>query len=128
MLRLGKSCRTPKNKIRIILVEPADPLNAGSVARVTKNMGLSHLVLVNPQCHPWGEEARRMAVHGDDVLAQARQVNSLPEALQGCYHAVATTGRDGTVPVPLESPHVVFPWLIAQNASSLLISKKRFAV
>ncbi|WP_017304582.1 RNA methyltransferase [Spirulina subsalsa] len=107
--------------IRIILVEPAGPLNVGSVARVMKNMGLSQLVLVNPQCNPWGEEARRMAVHGEDVLAQARQVDSLPEALQGCYHAVATTGRDGTVPVPLESPRVVFPWLIAQNAPSAVI-------
>ncbi|MCW6038128.1 RNA methyltransferase [Spirulina subsalsa FACHB-351] len=108
-------------QIRIILVEPAGPLNVGAVARVMKNMGLSQLVLVNPQCDPWGEEARRMAVHGDDVLAQARQVESLPEALQGCYHAVATTGREGTVPLPLETPRVVFPWLRAQNAPSAVI-------
>ncbi len=40
--------------IRIVLVEPAGALNVGSIARVMKNMGLHHLVLVNPHCDPVG--------------------------------------------------------------------------
>ncbi|MBF2034707.1 MAG: RNA methyltransferase, partial [Leptolyngbyaceae cyanobacterium T60_A2020_046] len=64
--------------VRIVLVEPAGPLNVGSVARVMANMGLSRLVVVNPQCDIWGEEARRMAVHAAPVLAAATVVPTLP--------------------------------------------------
>ena len=98
--------------VRIVLVEPAGPLNVGSVARVMANMGLSRLVVVNPQCDIWGEEARRMAVHAASVLAAATVVPTLPEALVGCRRAIATTGRSRTPDTPLELPEVALPWLI----------------
>ena len=99
--------------IRIVLVEPAGPLNIGSVARIMANMGLSHLVLVNPQCDPGGEEAQRMAVHAGDLLRAATIVATLPEALVGCRRAIATTARTRTLGPPLEAPETVLPWLIA---------------
>ncbi|MGG6242277.1 RNA methyltransferase [Nodosilinea sp. AN01ver1] len=98
--------------IRIVLVEPAGPLNVGAAARVMKNMGLRHLVLVNPQCDLQAEEAQRMAVHGDDVLAAATVVADLPEALVGCERAIATTGRLHRQDQPLELPEVALPWLL----------------
>jgi tRNA/rRNA methyltransferase len=98
--------------IRIVLVEPAGPLNVGSVARVMANMGLSQLVLVNPQCDPDGEEAQRMAVHAGDLLRAATIVATLPEALVGCRRAIATTARTRTLGPPLESPEAVLPWLV----------------
>ncbi len=58
--------------VRIILVEPAGALNVGAIARTLKNMGLSQLVLVNPDCDPLGEEARMMAVHAGDILENAK--------------------------------------------------------
>ncbi len=103
--------------LRIVLVEPLGALNVGSVARVMKNMGLSQLVLVNPQCDPASEAARQMAVHGGDVLAQAVQVPDLPAALQGCQRAVATAGRDRAAQpdaAPLPPPRQVLPWLLAE--------------
>ncbi|HSM80838.1 MAG TPA: RNA methyltransferase [Nodosilinea sp.] len=98
--------------IRIVLVEPAGPLNVGAAARVMKNMGLRHLVLVNPQCDPRAELALRMAVHGADVLAAATVVDSLPEALAGCERAIATTGRLHPQEQPLELPETALPWLL----------------
>jgi len=89
---------------RIILVEPAGPLNIGSVARILKNFGLSRLSLVRPQCDPWGPEARQMAVHAQEVLLGATIVQTLPEALQGCHHIAATTGRSDAIPFSLISP------------------------
>ncbi|NET61696.1 MAG: RNA methyltransferase, partial [Symploca sp. SIO2E6] len=71
-------------QVRIILVEPAGPLNVGAVARVMKNMGLSQLVLVNPQCEPLDIEAQHMAVHGVDILETAQLVATIPAALTGC--------------------------------------------
>ncbi|WP_035992693.1 RNA methyltransferase [Leptolyngbya sp. KIOST-1] len=103
------------DRIRIVLVEPAGPLNVGAAARVMKNMGLRHLVVVNPQCDLGGEEARRMAVHGADVLAAAQVVTSLPEALAGCERAIATTGRLHRQDQPLEPPEVALPWLLAPD-------------
>ena len=107
--------------IRIILVEPAGALNVGSVARVMKNMGLEKLVLVKPDCDPLGEEARRMAVHGVDVLENAQIVENLPEALQGCQRAIATTARSRSLLTPLELPREALPWLLGENLTSALI-------
>ncbi|MGG6296253.1 RNA methyltransferase [Leptolyngbya sp. AN02str] len=106
-------------QIRVVLVEPAGPLNVGSVARVMKNMGLQQLVLVNPQCDPLGEDARRMAVHGHDVLEAAQIVPSLAIALADCRRVVATTGRDrSSLNLPLDSPRTGLPWLLAPGATT----------
>jgi tRNA/rRNA methyltransferase len=103
--------------IRIVLVEPAGPLNVGSVARVMANMGLSQLVLVNPQCDHRGESARRMAVHAAEVLAAAIVVPDLPTALADCRRAIATTARSRTLGPPLERPEAALPWLITDTAT-----------
>ncbi len=110
---LSQSSSQALSHVRIVLLEPAGPLNIGSVARVMKNMGLSRLVLVNPQCDPLGEEARQMAVHAADVLEGAQRVDTLVDALRGCLRAVATTGRDRALPnTALESPRTCLPWLL----------------
>lgn len=104
---------SPLDGIRIVLVEPSGELNVGSVARILKNMGLQHLVLVHPHCDWLGAEAQKMAVHGSEVLRSAVVVSTLPEALTGCQRAVATVGRDRheTHPI-LELPRDALPWLI----------------
>ena len=79
--------------IRIVLVAPSHPGNIGAVARAMKNMALSELLLVNPKLFPHPEATAR-ASGADDVLAAARVVGSLPEALAGCGFVVATTSRD----------------------------------
>ena len=104
--------------IRIILVEPAGPLNIGSVARVMKNMGLRRLVLVNPHCNLLGAEARQMAVHGVDLLEAAQTVTTIPEALQGCQRAIATTARVRTPETQLETPEEALPWLLSDSAGN----------
>ncbi|MEG4217669.1 RNA methyltransferase [Microcoleus sp. Pol14C6] len=111
---------TADANIRIVLVEPAGPLNVGSVARVMKNMGLHQLVLVNPQCDHLGEEARLMAVRAADILETTKVVESLPAALVGCVRAIATTGDDcRSLPTQLEEPADALPWLL--EAPSALI-------
>ncbi|MBW4580073.1 MAG: RNA methyltransferase [Tildeniella nuda ZEHNDER 1965/U140] len=97
--------------LRIVLVEPAGALNVGAIARVMKNMGLHHLVLVKPRCDRLGEEARLMAVHAADVLEGATVVSTLPDALRGCQRAIATTARPRVATV-LESPRAALPWLL----------------
>ena len=109
------------NEIRIILVEPAGALNVGSIARVMKNMGLSNLILVNPQCDRLSESARQMAVHAVDILENAQIVSDLPQALQGCQRAMATTARSRALSTELESPKSALSWLIGEHITSALI-------
>ena len=108
-------------KIRIVLVEPAGGLNIGSIARVMKNMGLAQLVLVNPKCDPLGEDARKMAVHAQNILDNTLIVKDLPTALQGCQRAIATTARSRALPTKLESPREALPWLVDSKITSALI-------
>ena len=103
---------TGLERVRVVLVEPEGPLNIGSAARVMKNFGLHHLVLVNPQCDAVGELAQQMAVHAKDVLLAAEQVDSLGAALTGCGLAIATTARDRDLSRPLSLPETEFPHLL----------------
>ncbi|MDZ8054062.1 MAG: RNA methyltransferase [Aulosira sp. ZfuVER01] len=100
--------------LRIVLMEPAGPMNVGSIARVMKNFGLNHLVIVNPQCDPLSMEAMKMAVHAKEILESAIVVQTLPEALQGCVRVIATTGRVRSAQTPLEDPRTALPWLIEE--------------
>jgi tRNA/rRNA methyltransferase len=107
--------------VRIVLVEPAGPLNVGAIARVIKNFGLQQLVLVNPHCDPHGAEARQMAVHAQDLLNQVQIVPTLSDALSGCQRAIATTARERGFNAPLELPEQAFPWLLAPGVPTALI-------
>jgi TrmH family RNA methyltransferase len=79
-------------QVVVVLVEPQHPGNVGSAARAMKNMGLSRLVLVAPPA--WDPEtARWMAPGCGDLLASARVVGTLDEALQGTHTAIASTAR-----------------------------------
>lgn len=79
--------------LRVVLVETSHPGNIGAVARAMKNMGLERLVLVRPKAFPHSEASAR-ASGATDLLARARVVDSLPEALAGCGLVVATTARE----------------------------------
>jgi tRNA/rRNA methyltransferase len=95
----------------VVLVEPAGPLNVGSVARLCANFGVAQLRLVAPRCDHRGEEARRMAVHGGALLEQARLFPTLTAALADCRRVVASSGRRQGEPLPLLSPPAALRWL-----------------
>jgi len=102
--------------LNLVLVEPAGPLNLGSVARLCANFGLEELRLVAPRCDPRAEEARRMAVHGLPLLERARVFTTLEQAVADCRRVVACTGRLEGEPLPLEEPAACLPWLLAGQA------------
>ena len=96
-----------------MLVEPAGPLNVGSVARLCANFGIDELRLVAPRCDPGGDEARRMAVHGGALLERARHFPDLAAALADCRRVVATSGRIEQEALPLVTPDAALQWLLA---------------
>lgn len=91
------------SRIRVILVETSHPGNIGAVARAMKNMGMQRLYLVNPLKFP-DAEADARASGADDVLANARVVAGLPEALQGCHMVLGASARMRSLSWPQLEP------------------------
>ena len=68
------------SRIAVVLSRTSHPGNIGAAARAMKTMGLEDLVLVSPRHFPHAE-ATALAAGAADVLARARVVATLAEAL-----------------------------------------------
>ena len=89
--------------VRIVMVHTSHPGNIGAAARAMKNMCLSELVLVSPREFPSDEAAAR-ASGADDLLAAARVVGTLAEAVADCRVVIGASARLRTVNWPLLTP------------------------
>jgi tRNA (cytidine32/uridine32-2'-O)-methyltransferase len=78
--------------IRFVLVDTSHPGNLGACARAMKNMGLDTLVLVRPRAHGDPEAAAR-AAGAADVLARARLVATVEDAIGDCGRVYGTSAR-----------------------------------
>jgi tRNA/rRNA methyltransferase len=87
-------------------MEPQHSGNVGAVARAMKNMGLARLVIVNPPAYD-PEQARWMAPGCREILAHARIVATLDEALDGVHWAVAATARHRKHDQPTHEPRAL---------------------
>lgn len=86
--------------IRIVLCGTTHPGNIGSAARAMRTMGLTQLVLVNPERFP-DPQAGWMASHATGVLESATICTTLDEALKGVGFAIACTARVRELSLPL---------------------------
>ena len=89
--------------VRIVLVETSHPGNLGASARAMKTMGLEDLVLVAPHDFPSAEATAR-ASGADDVLARARVVDSLAEAIADCGFVTGASARLRRLAWPVVDP------------------------
>ena len=83
------------DNIHIVLVEPKNAGNIGSVVRAMKNMGLSRLRLVNPVPFRDEVEQRKMGYRSQEIIAAAREFTSLSAALQGISQVFLATAKKG---------------------------------
>lgn len=112
---------------RIVLVGTTHPGNIGSAARAMKTMGLHDLVLVNPRLPP-DEEAVARATGADDVLAAARTVTSLDEAVADCQLVIGASARIrrlGAEPVGPRQAVAEVMALPAGSRAALLFGRER---
>ncbi len=110
----------PPMKTRFILLNTSHAGNVGATARAMKVMGFTDLVLVAPR---WDnvlrrEETIQRASGALDVLANARVVATLDEAIEGLHHLCATamTPRDFGPPTLEPRPH--FAALAAEHGAN----------
>jgi tRNA/rRNA methyltransferase len=99
-------------QVVVVLVEPAGPLNVGSVARLCANYEVSQLRLVAPRCDPNDPQARLMAVRGGPQLQGAQCFERLADALADCRRVLACSGRRENQERPHLAPAEALAWLL----------------
>ena len=119
-------------RLRFILVETSRAGNIGSVARAMKTMGFSDLVLVNPRFADAlsDPEAVAFASGAGDVLANAKIVGSMAEALEGCHFAAAVSARLREFSPPVWTPRAFAGHVAAQQdlTAALIFGNERFGL
>lgn len=106
----------PPVKTRFILIETSHAGNVGAAARALKVMGFDDLVLVAPR---WSdvltrEETLQRASGATDVLARARVVATMDEALDGVSHLCATAMTPRDFGPPTRAPREHFAALVRE--------------
>ncbi|MDO9147624.1 MAG: RNA methyltransferase [Hydrogenophaga sp.] len=105
---------------RFVLIQTSHAGNVGGVARAMKVMGFDDLVLVAPR---WAnvlrrEETIQRASGANDVLAKARIVDTLDEALDGMDHLCATAMTPRDFGPPTRTPREHFAGLLGQTSAT----------
>ena len=118
-------------RTRFILIETSHAGNVGAAARAMKVMGFDELVLVKPR---WPnvlrkEETIQRASGANDVLAKARVVETLDEALDGVTHLCATAMTPRDFGPPTRSPREHLAGLAQGDHSvAFLFGTERFGM
>jgi tRNA/rRNA methyltransferase len=119
-------------RLRFVLVETSRAGNVGSVARAMKTMGFADLVLVAPKCADplIDPEAVAFASGASDVLAGARIVGTVAEALEGINFAAAVSARLREFSPPVWTPRTFAAHVAGQGElmPALILGNERFGL
>jgi tRNA/rRNA methyltransferase len=119
-------------RLRFILVETSRPGNIGGVARAMKTMGFTDLVLVNPRFADavTDAEAVAFASGAQDILAGARVVGSMAEALDGINFAAAVSARLREFSPPVLAPRQLASQLSGAGGlkAAVIFGNERFGL
>jgi tRNA/rRNA methyltransferase len=116
---------------RFILINTSHAGNVGAAARAMKVMGFDDLVLVAPR---WPdvltrEETIQRASGATDVLAKARIVATLDEALEGVSYLCATAMTPRDFGPPTSTPREHFgPLAASEHNVAFLFGSERFGM
>src|SRR6202041_2102403 len=116
--------------VRVVLIDPSRPGNICAVARAMKNMALSDLVLVRPRSFPHAESTA-LAAGADDILAGARVVESVEQAVADCAFIAGTTSRPRSYYWEFTTPREIAGRIVAlpeENRVALLFGSERYGL
>jgi len=107
---------TERDRLRVVLVTPRNPLNIGAAARAMSNFGFAKLRAVNP--YPLGFREARSAMGAAELLKRAEEHTTLAAAVADCTLVVGTTaGRKRESRHPLHTVQEGAP-LIRQEVAA----------
>lgn len=93
------------NNISIVLVNPQIPENIGATARAMHNMGINHLVLVNPKNRDLSRIKIMATGSSTHVIDKMEVYDDLLSAVGSFQYVVGTTARIGNLRPALSNPH-----------------------
>lgn len=123
--------RVTLSRVAIVLFRPRLPENIGAVARAACNMGISRLVVVQPESLE--EERMAMMATGPAVglLAQMQVHDDLAQALNPFQYIVGTTARLGGIRNDYFNPREIAARLVdisVNNDIALLFGPENFGL
>jgi TrmH family RNA methyltransferase len=84
------------DNVYVVLVEPKNPGNIGSTVRAMKNMGITHLRLVNPpEGYQDSPEQKKMGYRAQEITQQSEIFPTLTDALLDIRVAFLATSKKG---------------------------------
>ncbi len=101
--------------ISVVLIEPKDSINIGSVARVMDNFSFSNLILVSPRGFD-SEVAKRSACWATDILENIKTSECIDTTLGSFQQVIGFSSRHGRA---LPRPIGLFDF-VKQNQMSLM--------
>jgi len=104
------------DNLAVVLVKPRFPENIGMAARACVNMGVSELVVVQPERWDVDRIQSLATVKGADLVRSIRVENDLAKALAGYTQVYGTTARTGGWRSEILSPEKAAPMITGQIA------------
>lgn len=101
------------DRVKVVLVGTSHSGNIGSAARAMKVMGLSRMVLVDPQCQV-DAQAIALAAGASEIALNAEIYPTLEAAVADCGLVVGTSARSRTLEWPILEPRQCAEKLIAE--------------
>ncbi|MCU0284881.1 MAG: hypothetical protein MUF15_00655 [Acidobacteria bacterium] len=83
------------DNIYVVMVEPKNPGNIGAAVRAMKNMGISHLRLVNPIEYRESIEQKKMGYRAQEITEASEEFATLEEALADISLVFLATSKHG---------------------------------
>jgi tRNA/rRNA methyltransferase len=118
--------------VRIIMVEPHEAGNVGAAARAMKNFGFTDLTIVGSRELRTDTVSQWWAAGADDLVAKARRVDTLEEALADVHLAIATTAVRGRHVheqlTPSEAARVAEETLTAEQRLAIVFGREEWGL
>ncbi|HHY0336131.1 TPA: tRNA (cytosine(32)/uridine(32)-2'-O)-methyltransferase TrmJ [Vibrio cholerae] len=114
-------------RVKIVLVGTTHSGNIGSAARAMKVMGLSQMVLVDPQCQV-DAQAIALAAGASEIALNAQIYPTLEAAVADCGLVVGTSARSRTLEWPMLEPRECGEKLISeanQHSVAMVFGRER---
>lgn len=114
-------------RVKVVLVGTTHSGNIGSAARAMKVMGLSQMVLVDPQCQV-DAQAIALAAGASEIALNAQIYPTLEAAVADCGLVVGTSARSRTLEWPMLEPRECGEKLISeanQHSVAIVFGRER---
>ncbi|HGF7547420.1 TPA: tRNA (cytosine(32)/uridine(32)-2'-O)-methyltransferase TrmJ [Vibrio cholerae] len=115
------------DRVKVVLVGTTHSGNIGSAARAMKVMGLSQMVLVDPQCQV-DAQAIALAAGASEIALNAQIYPTLEAAVADCGLVVGTSARSRTLEWPMLEPRECGEKLISeanQHSVAMVFGRER---